>query len=88
MILSIKDGRLFLEEYAHAVQWQYLQRLRPDDAVEDEEELLGGDVANETVEHPREHDLQWLHLQLLELTHDLLLCTEQQLLEQHAETLV
>ena len=83
---SLQNRRLLLEQETHTVQRDDLQRLPPDDPVQQQVELLQTHIPDKTVEHPREHDPQRLHLQLLKLGHDLLLTAPQHLLEQHAQT--
>lgn len=85
LVLGLQNGGLLLEEYANAVEGEELEGLRADDSVEDQEELLGGDVADEAVEDPREDDLQRLDLQFFELGRDLFLRAEEQFLEQDAQ---
>ena len=88
LVLRLENGSLFLEEDADAVEGENFEGLGADDPIEDEEELLGGHVADEAVEDPREDDLQRLDLQFFELSNDLFLSAEQQFLEQNAQTLI
>lgn len=82
---GLQYRRLLLEEHAHTIQRQDLQRLGTDDPVENQKELLGGNIPDEAVEDPGEDDAEGLDVQLLELHHYLLLGTEEQLLEEDAQ---
>lgn len=62
LILRLKDGRLLLKQYTHAIQRQQLQRLRSYHPIQDEEELLCGDIPDKAVEHPWKDNFQGLDL--------------------------
>lgn len=53
---------LLLEQHAHTVQGEDLQRPSPDDAIKDQKELLRGNIPDKAVEDPREHDPQGLDM--------------------------
>ena len=73
LVLRLEDRRFLLEEEAHAVERQDLEGFYADDPVQDQVKLLGGDVADEAVEHPRKYYFQRLYLQLFKLYHEFLL---------------
>ena len=86
LVLRLKNGSLLLEQYTHTIEWQYFKRFRANYPIEDQKELLGRHVPDETVKNPRKDYLQGLDLKLFKLSHDFFLSAEQQLLEQDAKT--
>lgn len=73
LVFGLEYCGFLFEEEAHAVQGQDLEGFCADDSIEDQVKLLGGDVADEAVEHPRKDYLQGLDLELLKLDHQFLL---------------
>ena len=69
LAFGFQYGSLLLEQQAHAIQRHDFQRAHAYNPVQKQVKLLHADVADETVENPRENDAQRLNLELFEFYH-------------------
>ena len=82
LIFSIQNLTFALKENTDTVQWKDFQRFCSNDSVKHEEKLFDMNVANETVENPRENKSQWLNVKLFELIDKFFLGRVKQFLKQ------